>query len=95
MQKYTHRTKGVLYVSVIGQVSVQYFKIIDCLRGPKGTKSRVHYFQISDTYEAIKLYPFLNCTFKDVLTFHSYISGVYWFSFMIILVEINVKSSFY
>ena len=35
---------------------------MDCLRGPEGTESTVHYYPIVDTYEAInlfKLHPFV------------------------------------
>ena len=37
-------------------VSVQYWKIMDCLQGPEGTESTIHYFLILDTYEAINLF---------------------------------------
>ena len=71
---------------------------MDCLRGPKGTESTVHYFPISDTYEAINLFKlqlfldllFLSCCLTSLLFISIFL--VCTFSvFMIILVEINVK----
>ena len=31
-------------------------ELMDCLRGPEGTKLTIHYFLILDTYEAIHLF---------------------------------------
>ena len=62
------------YVQVNGQISVQYLKIM--------ASKIVHYLQILDTYITrllihLNYTHFLGCNFKD-LTFHFYISGVYF-----------------
>ena len=45
-----------IYVQVNGQVGVQYWKIMDCLRGPEGAESTVHNFPILDTYTFVNLF---------------------------------------
>ena len=58
-------------------------------QGPKGTESIVHYFQILGTYEAtnlFKIHPLPKFVILkmlcNILTFHSYISGVYFGGFL-------------
>ena len=71
---------------------------MDCLRGPKGTESTVHYFSILDTYEAINLFKlhlfidllFLCCCLTSLLFISIFLVCIFSV-FMIILVEINVK----
>ena len=70
---------------------------MDGLQSPKWTKLTVKYFQILATIEVINLFKFHICLnlffFKmlfNILTFHSYVAGVYFWLFMIILAEMYI-----